>query len=202
MKNIDPSISFDKVLLAESDLPQDKIQTHKDGVRHLAFSLFLFDENYNLLMQKRATHKIFPNLWANTCCSHPVSKKNQELQLNTRLFQEFGFHLNAQEIYKLFSFEYKAKCKSTGFIENEKDDIFISTTKDTLIDPLKINQNEISDFKWINLAALKNELDQIDKSEEESQLKYTPWFIKIIKYKYENMLSGLEELYQQPKLYH
>jgi len=44
------------------------------GVLHRAFSVFLFDKKTNkLLLQKRASHKItFPNVWTNTCCSHPL----------------------------------------------------------------------------------------------------------------------------------
>mmetsp|Transcript_28945 Transcript_28945/g.33313 ORF Transcript_28945/g.33313 Transcript_28945/m.33313 type:complete len:784 (-) Transcript_28945:145-2496(-) len=44
------------------------------GILHRAFSLFLFDkESGDLLLQKRASTKItFPNVWTNTCCSHPL----------------------------------------------------------------------------------------------------------------------------------
>lgn len=40
---------------------------------HRAFSVFLFDNQGRLLLQKRASTKItFPNVWTNTCCSHPL----------------------------------------------------------------------------------------------------------------------------------
>ena len=44
------------------------------GVLHRAFSVFLFDSSTSeLLLQKRASTKItFPNVWTNTCCSHPL----------------------------------------------------------------------------------------------------------------------------------
>lgn len=58
------------------------------GVLHRAFSVFLFEEDTTgsggggggggsgesrLLLQKRASTKItFPNVWTNTCCSHPL----------------------------------------------------------------------------------------------------------------------------------
>ena len=43
------------------------------GILHRAFSVFLFDEEKRLLLQKRAAHKItFPEHWTNTCCSHPL----------------------------------------------------------------------------------------------------------------------------------
>jgi isopentenyl-diphosphate delta-isomerase len=43
------------------------------GLLHRAFSVFLFDSHNNLLLQQRAPEKItFPNMWTNTCCSHPL----------------------------------------------------------------------------------------------------------------------------------
>jgi isopentenyl-diphosphate delta-isomerase type 1 len=44
------------------------------GVLHRAFSVFLFDETTGeMLLQQRASSKItFPNVWTNTCCSHPL----------------------------------------------------------------------------------------------------------------------------------
>lgn len=44
-----------------------------DALPHRAFSCFLFNENNELLLQRRSSHKItFPNMWTNTCCSHPL----------------------------------------------------------------------------------------------------------------------------------
>ena len=43
------------------------------GLLHRAFSVFLFDSQNRLLLQKRASEKItFPEMWTNTCCSHPL----------------------------------------------------------------------------------------------------------------------------------
>lgn len=43
------------------------------GLLHRAFSVFLFDSKNRLLLQQRATEKItFPDMWTNTCCSHPL----------------------------------------------------------------------------------------------------------------------------------
>jgi len=43
------------------------------GLLHRAFSVFLFNSQNQLLLQQRATEKItFPDMWTNTCCSHPL----------------------------------------------------------------------------------------------------------------------------------
>ena len=41
---------------------------------HRAFSLFVFNDRDELLLQQRSDTKItFPGLWTNTCCSHPLA---------------------------------------------------------------------------------------------------------------------------------
>lgn len=56
----------------------DKLAGHlmkniDEGLLHRAFSVFLFDRNSRLLLQQRASEKItFPDMWTNTCCSHPL----------------------------------------------------------------------------------------------------------------------------------
>ena len=43
------------------------------GLLHRAFSVFLFDQEGRMLLQQRASDKItFPDVWTNTCCSHPL----------------------------------------------------------------------------------------------------------------------------------
>lgn len=56
------------------DLITGHLMTNIDrGLLHRAFSVFLFDSQKRLLLQQRASEKItFPDLWTNTCCSHPL----------------------------------------------------------------------------------------------------------------------------------
>lgn len=49
-----------------------------DGLLHRAFSVFLFDSQNRLLLQQRASEKItFPDMWTNTCCSHPLNTPSE-----------------------------------------------------------------------------------------------------------------------------
>ena len=49
-----------------------KVDGEKVKLPHRAFSLFLFNDKNELLLQQRSDEKItFPGLWTNTCCSHP-----------------------------------------------------------------------------------------------------------------------------------
>ena len=54
----------------------------KKGMLHRAFSVFLFSNSNELLLQQRSDAKItFPDRFTNTCCSHPLSCP-QELEEN------------------------------------------------------------------------------------------------------------------------
>jgi isopentenyl-diphosphate delta-isomerase len=51
------------------------------GLLHRAFSVFLFDSQNRLLLQQRASEKItFPDMWTNTCCSHPLNTPDELIE--------------------------------------------------------------------------------------------------------------------------
>ena len=75
------------IAVTESDEiigPISKFESHNGvGKYHRAFSVLLFDSSGRLLLQKRASHKItFPNVWANTCCSHPLFSDSEKDETN------------------------------------------------------------------------------------------------------------------------
>ena len=70
------------ILVDEQDSPigkASKVSAHyQAGLLHRAFSVLLFDTKGRLLLQKRADDKVtFPGVWANSCCSHPLSSEHE-----------------------------------------------------------------------------------------------------------------------------
>ena len=64
---------FTLLLLTIRPLPGHLMTNINSGLLHRAFSVFLFDSKDRLLLQQRASEKItFPDMWTNTCCSHPL----------------------------------------------------------------------------------------------------------------------------------
>ena len=48
-----------------------KMEAHEKAVLHRAFSVFIFNDKNELMLQQRALDKYHsPGLWTNTCCSH------------------------------------------------------------------------------------------------------------------------------------
>lgn len=143
----------------------EKLEAHRKALLHRAFSVFVFNDNNELLLQQRAADKYHsPLLWTNTCCSHQkLGESNLEAGLR-RLEEEMGFTCNLQEI---FSFIYKAPFDN-GLTEHELDHVMIGRYNDNPT----INLTEVAAYQWVKLEDLKKDMLEFPQ-------KYTEWF-KII----------------------
>ena len=86
---------YSKVLLVNKDNKivgkEDKLIAHKKGLLHRAFSIFVFNNNQEMLIQRRANTKYHSaGLWSNTCCSHPIKENNMDKEVQERLNYEMG----------------------------------------------------------------------------------------------------------------
>lgn len=150
------------------------------GLLHRAFSVFLFNKDNKLLLQKRASEKItFADLWTNTCCSHPlavsaemgsgldtavVGVKNAAIR---KLDHELG--IRAQDVpfddfHFLTRIHYRAPSNEV-WGEHEIDYILFIRA-DPELDP---SPNEVGDWRWVSADELKQFFD-------DPSAQFTPWF--------------------------
>lgn len=140
----------------------EKMRAHQEGLLHRAFSIFVFNSQGELLIQKRAPIKYHTgSLWSNTCCSHPKPNESVEETLQYKLHQEMGFQC---ELERAFSITYRAEL-GNGLVENELDHVYIGSFNG---DP-QPNHEEVCDWKYIALQDLKKEMEQHPNA-------FTPWF--------------------------
>jgi len=160
---------MDVVLVDEKDKEiglEEKLEAHKKGKLHRAFSVFVFNSKKELLMQKRASKKYHSSgLWTNSCCSHPRKGEDVKKEAEKRLKEEMGFSCNLE---KKFSFIYRA-ILDNGFIEHEYDYVFFGKY-DKNPNP---NKSEVDDWRRVSLKELKIEIKKNPK-------KYSPWLRIII----------------------
>ncbi|MFL2610927.1 MAG: isopentenyl-diphosphate Delta-isomerase [Flavobacteriaceae bacterium] len=161
----------EKVILVDKEDFQlglmPKMEAHRKGVLHRAFSVFIFNTSNSLLLQKRSKLKYHsPGLWTNTCCSHQRDGENTIEAAKRRLNEEMGFNVDIKEI---FSFIYKANLKN-DLIEHEFDHVLVGHTD---LNP-NINITEVEDWKWVDLSFLEQDLDRNPNI-------YTEWFKIIFK---------------------
>jgi isopentenyl-diphosphate delta-isomerase len=156
------------ILVDQQDNPRGlmpKMEAHEKAELHRAFSVFIFNEKNELMLQQRAKHKYHsPLLWTNTCCSHQRDGESNVQAGKRRLFEEMGF---VTEIKEVFSFIYKAPFDN-GLTEHELDHVMVGYYNE---DPI-INRDEVEAFKWMTLDDVKTDI------ENRPEL-YTAWF-KII----------------------
>ena len=144
---------------------EDKITTHKLALLHRAFSIFIFNSESELLLQKRSNIKYHSqNLWTNSCCGHQRQDETIEQSTNRRMFEELG--IQCKLIFKT-KFLYKAAV-GNGLIENELDYIFFGYNNDKI----KMNLEEYSEIKYMKIVDIKQNI-VLHPNE------YTEWF-KII----------------------
>ena len=176
------------IVLDENDMPIGSaskkvchlMENINKGLLHRAFSCFLFDSQNRLLLQQRAPEKItFPDLWTNTCCSHPLGVPTEtgstldaavagaKRAAQRKLDHELGIEAHQVPLEKFeFLTRIHYKAPSDGkWGEHEIDYIlFIKADVD-----LDINPNEVQDTKYVS----SDELKQMFKDDKRS---FTPWF--------------------------
>ena len=154
------------VLVDEQDNPigkMEKQQAHIEGLLHRAFSIFIFNSEKKLLLQKRASSKYHcGGLWTNSCCSHPRENENIQDAANRRLAEEMGMQCSLKPI---FTFMYKAEFDN-GLIEHELDHVFFGESDQNP----KINPEEVETYRYIAMENLQQEVKEFPEN-------FTPWFI-------------------------
>lgn len=150
-----------------------KLEAHQKAVLHCAFSVFVFNDKNELMLQQRALDKYHsPGLWTNTCCSHQRNGESNIQAGKRRLFEEMGFVTDLKES---ISFIYKAPFDN-GLTEHEYDHVMIGYYNDKP----NINKDEVADWKWMALEDVKKDLNEHPEN-------YTIWFSIIFDKFYEHI---------------
>ena len=172
---------------------------------HRAFSVFLFNNKNELLLQQRSSKKVtFPLLWSNTCCSHPLNipderiKKNNEGILNAvvrRMKVELGIITNPSQFMLYDKILYRAD-SDEKYEEYELDYLFLMKSskwkyKERIVKN-SMNTDEVENVKYISYNALKEDLVKNKKI-------YTPWFKFIMEKRGKEMFDLIKNGYKKYK---
>ncbi|MGB5237696.1 MAG: isopentenyl-diphosphate Delta-isomerase [Flavobacteriaceae bacterium] len=153
-----------------------KMKAHEKAVLHRAFSVFILNDEGEIMLQQRAGDKYHsPLLWTNTCCSHQRVGETNISAGTRRLQEEMGF---TTELRELFSFVYKAPFDN-GLTEHELDHVMVGFYSD----PPVINPKEVADWKWAEPEDIKNDI-------EINSGQYTAWFKIIFERFYDHILKN------------
>ena len=140
-----------------------KVECHDgDGILHRAFSVFLFNDRGELLLQQRSADKrIWSMYWTNTCCSHPRQGESMQVATERRLQQELNTASTLEFIYK---FEYQARFGDLGS-ENELCWVHLGRIEREAT----ANDAEVAALRFVSADELRGEIDAQPE-------RLTPWF--------------------------
>ena len=150
-----------------------KLEAHQKALLHRAFSVFIFNDKNELMLQQRALDKYHsPGLWTNTCCSHQRDGETNIEAGRRRLQEEMGFVVDLQES---ISFMYKAPFDN-GLTEHEYDHVLLGKYNNEPV----INMSEVASWKWMLIEEVKDDIAIHPEL-------YTEWFKVIFDKFYEHL---------------
>jgi isopentenyl-diphosphate Delta-isomerase len=161
---------MEMVILVDKDDNQvgtmEKMEAHRKGELHRAFSVLVFNSKGEMLLQKRAQSKYHSGgLWTNACCSHPLPGETIDVTIKRRVKEEIGIDVQPKFSYK---FLYKTFLDQ-NLIEHELDHVFVAEFDGNPA----LNKAEAEDWKYANVDWLK---DDVRKNPDH----YTYWFKLIL----------------------
>jgi isopentenyl-diphosphate delta-isomerase len=140
----------------------EKVEAHRKGALHRAFSILLFNSRGEILLQKRARQKYHSaGLWSNACCSHPRPGESMEDATRRKLRQEMGLDVPCEFAYK---FVYEVPLEN-GLTEHEFDHVYIGRFDG----PPSINKAEVEDWRVISPTDLRLEMQDFPN-------RFSYWF--------------------------
>lgn len=151
-----------------------------DSHLHRSFSVFLFDDESRLLLQKRSEYKItYPLRWTNTCCSHPLAFPQEEepaagilVAAARKLRHELGLKpADYRNLQFVTRFQFKSH-SDAEWGENEIIHILVGFVPKSL--QADFNANEVAAVRFVTHEELQSEVAN-------DQAAFTPWFRSILR---------------------
>lgn len=139
-----------------------KLAAHEQGLRHRAFSVFIFNGESAMLLQQRAPGKYHSgSLWTNACCSHPAPGESTLAAAHRRLKEEMGFDTRLEKAGVL---PYRAAV-GNNLTEHEIDHLYTGMY-DGAVHP---DAEEAMAYRW-------QQMDLIEKDLARHPEQFTAWF--------------------------
>jgi isopentenyl-diphosphate delta-isomerase len=155
------------ILVDENDTEigsEEKMAAHQNGGKlHRAFSVFVYNDAGQMLLQRRADGKYhFGGLWTNTCCGHPLQGEQVADAARRRTNEELGIDV---PLRRAGTFVYRAEDPQSGLVEHEFDHMFVGESNG----PLNVDPQEVAETRWVDPGEVREWLDR-------EPAAFTPWF--------------------------
>jgi isopentenyl-diphosphate delta-isomerase len=145
----------------------EKLAAHQaPGQLHRAFSVFLFDEEGRLLLQRRALGKYHsPGVWSNTCCGHPYPGEAPFTAAARRVFEELG--VSPSLMAEAGTVRYNHPDPDSGLVEQEFNHLFVGMVQA----PLRPDPEEVGETAFVTAQEL---------AERHASAPFSAWFMTVL----------------------
>lgn len=147
---------------------------HEKGLWHRAVYGFIFNQNEEVLLQKRSrTKKLWPGLWDITTGGHVLAGEFGEQALIRELKEELGIEIKQNEIrYLVGSTSTNVK---GNIVNNHFNECYI-ITKEIDTEKIQLQKEEVEEIKWFSKQEI---LERINNNFDGITDKTGPWnFLK------------------------
>lgn len=145
----------------------DKLDVHREGQLHRAFSILIFNAQGELLLQRRAEGKYhFAGHWSNSCCGHPRPGETTNRAALRRLGEELGFQAPLAEYLQLV---YRAEDPRSGLVEHE----YLHVFRGRFVGEPRPDPDEVGAWRWMAPRAVRRALARCPGL-------FTPWFALLV----------------------
>jgi len=135
-----------------------KSEAHRKGLFHASTHIWIFDENKNVLIQKRAVNKdTFPNLWDVSVAGHISAGEKPIISAIREVQEELGISISENDLTFIGTSKKKIK-HNANLIDNELHHIYVCETYFKTAS-LKIQTEEVSEIKTIHITKLIKEIN-------------------------------------------
>uniref|UniRef100_A0A914HHE8 isopentenyl-diphosphate Delta-isomerase n=1 Tax=Globodera rostochiensis TaxID=31243 RepID=A0A914HHE8_GLORO len=179
-----------------------KRECHTKPILHRAFSVFLFDTNNRLVLQKRSQTKVtFPGVWTNTCCSHPhfldeewSGEEGTKRAAKRKLNHELGIDVDPGHMHVMGRYIYKAASDDV-WMEHELD---YAICVPNFASTIKPNPEEVDEVRLVTQQ-------QLEHMFAEQSFQFSPWFTLFYSFQWLNLWwnnTRTLEAFKDPKNIH
>ncbi|URM89001.1 isopentenyl-diphosphate Delta-isomerase [Streptomyces sp. MRC013] len=145
----------------------EKLSAHQaPGRLHRAFSVFLFDGEGRLLLQRRALGKYHsPGVWSNTCCGHPYPGEAPFAAAARRVSEELG--VSPSLMAEAGTVRYNHPDPASGLVEQEYNHLFVGRVRDAP----RPDPREVEETAFVTAAEL---------AERHASAPFSAWFTTVL----------------------
>lgn len=143
-----------------------KSYAHKNGIFHASTHIWIFDDNQNVLIQKRKEDKdTFPNYWDISVAGHISAGEKPITSAVREIKEEIGISVSENQLLFIDTFKKKI-IHSETLIDNELHHIYMCNLNFKLSD-LIFQKEEVSELDSIPLIQLEEKINN-------NSLKFVP----------------------------